>query len=153
MFKANLNKVLLGSTIQLNWSCEHLRFNYFLYLKKSHKSSSKDRKLMRIAEKGSLNITVTDRNFECHLRKFTLFGWKTLASYKPEVIELHLDVPQSIIAVPRVSIKKRPKISIKVFSPRIKQPGLRIVLPQPPVIDYATDDLKDNPTTNQIQSI
>jgi hypothetical protein len=64
LFKANLNKVLLGSTIQLNWNCEHLRFNYFLYLKKSHKSSSKDRKLSRIAEKGSVNITVTDRNFE-----------------------------------------------------------------------------------------
>ncbi len=153
MLEANLNKVLLGSTIQLNWNCEELRFKFFLYLKKSHKLSRKDRKLTRIGEKGSVNVTVTDRNFECHLRKFTLFGWKTLASYKPQVFELHVETPDLKIMVPRANLNKRPNVLIKLFPPKIKQLGLQVILPQAPVIDYDMMELDNDTISNKSQRL
>ena len=134
MLKANLNKVLLGSTVQLNWDVSNLRFNYFLYLKKSHKASNTDKKWKRIDEKGSQEIIVTDKDFECKLRKLTFLGWKTIGTYKPEVRILDVQTPASQLNIPQIVLSKRPSLKLRLSLPKFKKPGLRIHLPTSPVI-------------------
>ena len=137
----------MGATIQLNWDVSDLSFNYFLYLKKSHKSSKKDKKWKRIDEKGVAEIIVTDKDFECQLRKFTLLGWKTLGVYQPEVRVLDVQTPLAAIDIPEIAFKRKPSIALNGFLPKFKNPGMRMFLPSLPVIDYS----QGNSNTPEIQ--
>lgn len=100
MFKAEKGEVILGEKVLVHWDFSKLSRFSVLSIKCDHPSHLRVKRTQRISRKGSIEVTVSQKKFVCELRKLTIFGFKTLASYEPSVRIVELDLKTKQVRLP-----------------------------------------------------
>ena len=100
VLKVERKTVIIGSTVKIRWDMSDLSTHWFLFLYQSSPHLAFWKRYTWISSKGETELVVSDQNYRCEIRQFTLLGWKTCEQYLPKVRIVDIIPTETLILAP-----------------------------------------------------
>jgi hypothetical protein len=136
VLKVERKTVIIGSTVKIRWDMSRLSSHWFLFLYQSSPHLSFRKRYTWISSVGESELVVSDQNYRCEIRQFTLFGWKTRDQYLPKVrvvdiipIETRIVAPTGKFDFSRMNSIKLKPTQFRANAMNLHMPNVKVSLP------------------------
>lgn len=128
MLKVERKNVIIGSSVKIRWDLSSLSSQWFLFLYQSSPHLPFRKRYTWISSVGESELIVSDQNYRCEIRQFTLFGWKTRDQYLPKVrvVDILPNETRILAPVGRFDFSRMNKIKLKPTQFRANAMNLHI---------------------------
>ena len=129
MLKFERKTVILGSTVKIRWDMSRLSSHWFLFLYQSSPHLHFWKRYTWISSEGESELVVSDQNYRCEIRQFTLFGWKTRDQYLPKVRVVAIIPNETRILAPTGKFDFSRMNSIKLKTAQFRANSMNLHIP------------------------